>query len=183
MTRHSYTPGLREAFFASAIVLAVVTARGDQGAPPAPAKPKADVRLNAAEATAFAKAARQKADVEVPEGIELTLWASERLITDPIAIDVDPAGTAYVISSSRADLPLDIRGHSDWLPVVHTLKTTDALLQFYRKELAPSESARNGWITDYNKDGSHDIRDLGELKERIVRLQDSNGDGIADASR
>ena len=183
MTRHAYTPGLRWACFAAAILLAVVTARGDQGAQSAPAKPKGDVRLDAAEATAFAKAARQKADVEVPAGIELTLWASERLITDPIAIDVDPSGTAYVISSSRADLPLDIRGHSDWLPTVHTLKSTQALLEFYRRDLAPDQSARNTWITDYNKDGSRDIRDLSELKERVVRLQDTNGDGVADASR
>src|SRR5688500_17796175 len=139
MTRHAYTPGRRWACFACAIVLAVVTARGDQGAQSAPAKPKGDARLDAAEAVAFAKAARQKADVEVPDGIELTLWASERLITDPIAIDVDPAGTAYVISSSRADLPLDIRGHSDWLPTVHTLKSTQALLEFYRKDLAPDQ--------------------------------------------
>ena len=183
MTRYAFTPGLRWGSLASAIVLAVVTARGDQGAQPSTAKPTGDVRLKAAEAVAFAKAARQKAAVEVPEGLELTLWASERLITDPIAIDVDPAGTAYVISSSRADLPLDIRGHSDWLPTVHTLKTTQALLEFYRKDLAPDQSSRNKWITDYNKDGSHDIRDLTELKERVVRLQDTNGDGVADASR
>ena len=104
-------------------------------------------------------------------------------MTDPIAIDVDANGTAYVISSSRANLPLDIRGHADWLPVVHTLKTTEALLQFYQKDLAPSESARNTWIPDLNKDGSRDIRDLTELKERVVRLQDTNGDGVADTSR
>ena len=67
--------------------------------------------------------------------------------------------------------------------MVHTLKTTEALLQFYQKDLAPSESARNTWIPDLNKDGSRDIRDLTELKERVVRIQDTNGDGVADTSR
>ena len=147
------------------------------------AKPGPDVRLARAEAAAAAKEARASVDVELPKGLELTLWASERLITDPIAIDLDATGTAYVISSSRADLPLDIRGHSDWLPTVHTLKTTDALRAFYQKDLAPENSKRNAWIQDFNKDGSHDIRDLDELKERIHRLQDTDGDGIADVSR
>src|SRR4051812_23478042 len=167
----------------SALVLARVTARGQQPAPAAAARPPAQVRLTPAEAAAGARDARQKVNVEVPPGIELTLWASDRLISDPVAIDVDGNGVAYVISSSRANLPLDIRGHADWLPIVHTLKSTDALLQFYRKDLAPSESARNGWIADYNKDGSHDINDLVELRERVVRLQDTNADGIADTSR
>ena len=164
-------------------LLAGVAAIRGQATPPAAAKPAAQVKLTPAEADAFAKEARQKVNVEMPAGIELSLWASERLVTDPIAIDVDANGTAYVVSSSRANLPLDIRGHPDWLPVVHTLKTTQALLDFYKKDLAPSESARNTWIPDLNKDGSRDIRDLTELKERIVRLQDTNGDGVADTSR
>ena len=181
------SPQQRPAVYWCSLVLVIllggVAAIGDQAAPAGGSKPAAQVRLTPAEAATFAKEVRQKVNVEMPAGIELSLWASERLVTDPIAIDVDANGTAYVISSSRADLPLDIRGHADWLPVVHTLKTTEALLQFYQKDLAPSESARNTWIPDYNKDGSRDIRDLTELKERVVRLQDTNGDGLADTSR
>jgi putative heme-binding domain-containing protein len=179
-------PTQRPVLYWSSLVLVCalggVAALGGQ-AVPAAAKPAAPVRLTPAEATTFATETRQKVNVETAPGIELSLWASERLVTDPIAIDVDANGTAYVISSSRANLPLDIRGHADWLPVVHTLKTTEALLQFYQKDLAPSESARNTWIHDLNKDGSRDIRDLTELKERVLRLQDTNGDGVADTSR
>src|SRR6185503_14371797 len=120
-----------------------------------PARPAAQVRLTKSEAAAFARDARKGVDVEMPAGIELTLWASEKLISDPVAIEVDPEGTAYVISSSRADLPLDIRGHADWLPSVHTLTTNEALREFYRKDLATERSARNTWILDLNKDGSH----------------------------
>src|SRR5688572_19242755 len=156
---------------------------GDQALPAAGSKPAAQVRLPKADATAFAAAARKSVDVEMAAGVELKLWASEKLITDPIAIDVDPDGTAYVISSSRANLPLDIRGHADWLPIVHTLTSTEALREFYRKDLAPANSARNTWIPDLNKDGSRDERDLSEMKERIVRIQDTDGDGVADASR
>jgi putative heme-binding domain-containing protein len=168
---------------AGGLVLLASSMSGDQGAPPAGSKPAAQVRLAKTEAATLAAAVRKSVDVEMPAGVELTLWASERLITDPIAIDVDADGTAYVISSSRANLPLDIRGHADWLPIVHTLKSTEALRDFYRKDLAPENSARNTWIPDLNKDGSRDERDLSELKERIVRIQDTDGDGIADASR
>ena len=80
-------------------------------------------------------------------------------------------------------MPLDIRGHPTWVPLVHTLKTVADLLAFYKKELAPERSAQNDWIPDLNKDGSHDIRDLAELKERLYRVQDTNGDGIADTSK
>src|SRR5215207_1863495 len=180
------SPQQRPAAYWCSLVLVTLlgaAALGGQSAPAGGSKPHAQVRLTPVEAAAIAKDARQKVNVEVPAGIELRLWASERLITDPIAIDVDPAGTAYVISSSRANLPLDIRGHPDWLPVVHTLKTTEALLQFYQKDLAPSESARNTWIPDLNKYGSRDIRDLAELKERVIRLQDTNADGVADTAR
>jgi putative heme-binding domain-containing protein len=181
------SPQQRPAVYWCSLALVTIVggaaAIGGQAPPAAGSKPAAQVRLTPAEAATFAKEARQKVNVEMAPGIELSLWASERLVTDPIAIDVDPNGAAYVISSSRANLPLDIRGHADWLPVVHTLKTTEALLQFYQKDLAPSESARNTWIRDLNKDGSRDIRDLTELKERVVRLQDTNGDGVADTSR
>jgi quinoprotein glucose dehydrogenase len=166
-------------------MLMVPVMRGDQSPPgsTASSRPAAQVRLTKADAAAFAKEARARVNVEMPAGVELRLWASERLISDPVAIDVDPDGTAYVISSSRADLPLDIRGHADWLPTVHTLKTNEALREFYRKDLAPENSARNRWIPDLNKDGSRDGRDLTELKERIVRIQDTDGDGVADTSR
>ena len=68
----------------------------------------------------MAKDARQKVSVEIAPGLELTLWASERLLTDPVAIDLDERGTAYVTSTSRNNLPLDIRQHPDWYPIVHS---------------------------------------------------------------
>ncbi|MGH9309235.1 MAG: DUF7133 domain-containing protein, partial [Vicinamibacterales bacterium] len=135
------------------------------------------------EAARLARDARAKTSVGVPAGIEASIWAPEGLVTDPIAIDVDPRGNVYVTSSSRTNLPLDIRGHPDWVPLVHTLKTVDDLRNFYAKELAPGNSARNGWIPDLNKDGSRDIRDFTELEERIERVQDTDGDGLADTSR
>ena len=119
----------------------------------------------------------------MPPGLEVKVFAPDGLVADPVAIDLDEHGTLYVASSSRASLPLDIRGHPTWVPIAHALKTHEDLQKFYARELAPARSAENGWIEDLNKDGSHDGRDLTEMKERLVRIQDTDGDGVADLSQ
>ena len=127
--------------------------------------------------------ARKGVTVEMPQGLELKLWASDALIVDPVALEFDPTGTLYATSTSRNNMPLDIREHPTWVPTVHTLKTVADLREFYSKELAPERSAKNPWLPDLNQDGSHDLRDLAELKERLYRIQDTNGDGVADTSK
>jgi quinoprotein glucose dehydrogenase len=141
------------------------------------------VQLSAADAARLAAAARQEVKVEMPAGLELKLFAPDELVVDPVALEFDDKGTLYVSSTSRNNMPLDIRDHPTWVPTVHTLKTVADLREFYRKELAPERSAQNQWLPDLNQDGSHDLRDLAELKERVYRIQDTDGDGIADASR
>ena len=147
------------------------------------AAPSPPIRVTRAEAARLAKEIRGKVSVDMPPGLEASLWASERLVTDPIAIDLDARGNVYVTSSSRTNLPLDIRGHQDWMPIVHTLRSVDDLRAFYRKVMAPENSAKNAWIPDLNKDGVRDIRDLAQLKERVHRIQDTDGDGLADFSQ
>jgi putative membrane-bound dehydrogenase-like protein len=142
-----------------------------------------DVKLTPADAARRAADARKEVDVEMPPGLEIKLWASDDLIVDPVALDFDEQGTVYAVGTSRANMPLDIRGHPTWVPTVHTLKTVADLREFYRKELAPERSSQNQWLPDLNKDGSNDLRDLTELKERLYRIQDTDGDGIADTSK
>ena len=141
------------------------------------------VRLAPAEAASLAKAARQRVSVQLAEGLTLAAWAPDGLVVDPVALDLDGQGTLYATSTSRNNLPLDIRQHAAWIPAVHTLKTVEDLLAFYRRELAPERSAQNPWLPDRNGDGSRDWRDLTPLKERLYRIQDTDGDGIADFSR
>jgi putative membrane-bound dehydrogenase-like protein len=160
-----------------------LTMAGRQAQAPAAAPLPPPVRIEAAEAARLAKEIRGKVNVELPPGIELSLWAPDHFVNDPIAIDVDARGTVYATSSTRNNMPLDIRGHPDWVPIVHTLRSVEDLRAFYQKVMAPERSAANGWIQDLNKDGSRDIRDLTELKERIHRLQDTDGDGLADVSQ
>ncbi|BCS34853.2 glucose dehydrogenase [Luteitalea sp. TBR-22] len=162
-----------------------VMLRGAQApaTPRPPATPGAVVTLPAADAARVAAEARARVSVDVAEGVELSLWAPESLLVDPVAIDIDPDGTLYVTSTTRNNMPLDIRGHQDWMATVHTLRSTADLRAFYRKVMAPANSEKNGWIPDLNKDGSRDIRDMREMKERIYRIRDTDGDGRADQSR
>ena len=115
-------------------------------------------------------------------GLELKLWAPEQLVVDPVAIDLDERGTVYVTSSTRNNMPLDIRQHPTWFTPAHTLNTREDLLEFYRREMSPERSQQNSWIDDHNQDGSRDWRDLAAYKERVHRIQDTDGDGIADQS-
>ncbi|HTV02169.1 MAG TPA: HEAT repeat domain-containing protein [Luteitalea sp.] len=141
------------------------------------------VRLERDEAARLATDARGKVKVELADGLELSLWAPEKLLIDPVAIDLDAEGTMYVTSTTRNNMPLDIRQHQDWMATVHTLRTMADLRAFYKKVMAPANSEKNRWITDLNKDGSRDIRDLVEMKERLYRIRDTDGDGRADESR
>ncbi len=153
------------------------------GAQPAGAGSRAAVNLSQTEAARLARTERERVRVDLPPGLELSVWAPEKLIVDPVAIDIDPRGTLYVTSTARNNMPLDIRGHENWMSLVHTLRTVDDLRDFYRKEMAPERSDKNPWIPDLNNDGSRDIRDLSELKERVYRVEDTDRDGVADRSQ
>ena len=149
---------------------------------PAPPRPTL-VTLDKADAARLVEAGRAAVQVEMPAGVELKLWAPDGLIADPVALEVTPDGTVYVAGTQRNNLPLDIRGHTDWMTTAHTMKTVADLRRFYADVMAPANSAKNGWIPDANGDGSKDIRDLAEFKERVYRVQDTDGDGIADKSQ
>ena len=152
-------------------------------APLGPFPPPGEVtRLDAAAADKAAADAARTMRPELPAGVELSLWAPKALLVDPVAIDVAPDGTVYVSSTTRNNLPIDIRAHQDWMATVHTLRSVDDLRRFYAREMAPANSARNGWIGDLNGDGSRDLHDMAEMKERLFRLRDTDGDGRADES-
>ena len=150
----------RELFaFAALLMLFVAKPGGDQ-APATPPHPKV-VRLTPADAARAAKEERAKVTVDMPAGLELTLWAPEQLVVDPVAIDLDERGTVYVTSSTRNNMPLDIRQHPTWFTPAHTLKTREDLLDFYRREMSPERSEQEhvdrglqqGWLARLARSG------------------------------
>ena len=158
------------------VVVAVQTPRQP------PKKAGEVVRIDADEARKSAAEARQASSIQLASGLEVNVWATGQLVADSLAIDIDANGVAYVGSTPRGSQWLDTRQHPDWVPEVQRLKTTEDLRQFFRQKMATELSDKNTWITDFNKDGVRDFRDLMGVPERIFRIEDTNGDGIADKS-
>lgn len=137
------------------------------------------------------KAAEQAANienevpVELAEGFELSLWASEELIIDPVGLDVDNKGRLFVTNTTRSwSSEFDIRDHRDWMDEAMTWTTVEDRRDFLHRELAPERSDENeSWLPDRNEDGSHDWKDLTVQKEKVYRVDDQDGDGVADRSQ
>ena len=142
------------------------------------------VRFAPDSAARLAKSGRDSVSVEPAPGLQLSLWGPEGLVSDPIAIAFDEKGLMFVTSTARTGRDeIDIRGHPDWMIPSITFKDVEDKRAFYHRVLAPENTARNQWLKDWNGDGSRDWRDLTFHKERLYRLEDTNGDGIADFSQ
>ncbi len=140
--------------------------------------------LDPAQAALLAAEIEQRVKAEVDSGLTLKLWAVDSLVISPIAIDIDDLGRLFYTTTDRQkNSEFDIRGHRDWEIPSISMKTVEDRRNFLRSELAPENSARNTWLADLNGDGSHDWRDLTIQKEKVYRVEDVSGDGIADRSQ
>ncbi len=121
---------------------------------------------------------------ELAEGLTLSLWAIDSLVNDPIAIDIDNQGRVYYTRTARGlNSEFDIRAHQDWEIQSIQLQHVDDRKEFLRKTLSPENSSQNEWLEDLNEDGSHDWMDLTLEKEKIYRVEDASGDGLADRAQ
>jgi len=130
-----------------------------------------------------AKTARQSITPQIADGLELSLWASDSLAPDPIAMSIDNRGKVYLTRTNRQkNSEFDIRGHQDWMTSSISLQSVEDRRDFLRETFAPEKSEENEWLADLNGDGSHDWKDLAVEKEEVWMLEDSNNNGIADRS-
>jgi len=121
---------------------------------------------------------------ELADDLTLSLWGVDSLVISPIAIDIDDAGALYYTTTNRQkNSEFDIRGHQDWeIPSIQ-LQTIEEKRAFLHKVLSPENSKKNEWLKDVNGDGSHDWRDMTIEKDNVYKLEDRNGDGVADQSQ
>ncbi|NVJ86183.1 MAG: HEAT repeat domain-containing protein [Algoriphagus sp.] len=152
-------------------------------------KPKEPVdlhikKLAKEEILAQVEAAKSTVSPVIKEGLELSVWAVDSLVYDPISIHMTDDGDIYYSRTNRQkNSEFDIRGHQDWEIRSISLQTIEDKRKFLHEELSPERSEINSWLDDLNGDGSHDWRDMTVEKEEIYRLSDTDGDGFADESQ
>jgi quinoprotein glucose dehydrogenase len=128
----------------------------------------------------IAQAGHKKTTME----LTATEWASESLLGSPVAISIDHLGRAYITQTTRRkESELDIRSHTDWVTATLALESVQDRENFYRAQMSAARSEQNKrWLKDRNGDGISDFRDLGVLSEKILRIEDQSGKGVADHS-
>lgn len=130
-----------------------------------------------------AKDIREKTPARVANGLELTLWASDSLAPDPVAMSIDDWGRVYLTRTNRQkSSEFDIRGHRDWMTESISFANVEDRRAFLHKTFATEKSKENEWLKDLNEDGVHDWHDLAVQKEEVWRLEDTNKDGFADVA-
>ncbi|MEY4902555.1 MAG: hypothetical protein RLZZ292_370 [Bacteroidota bacterium] len=147
------------------------------------AKKTTIIRETPAEAAKNAKTIQAKTSLKIAKGLQLSLWASDTLAPDPVAISVDTKGRVYLTRTNRQkNSEFDIRGHRDWMTPSISLQSVEERRDFLHKTFAPERSKENEWLKDLNYDDIHDWHDLTIEKDEIWRLEDTNKDGLADIS-
>lgn len=120
-----------------------------------------------------------------PKGLKFTKWTPGFEVPDPVALSFDPEGRAYVTQTRRRKAnDLDIRDNTDWIPDDLSFESAEDKEAFYRARFNVENSAANAKrVEDFTGDGIHDVRDLTFLSERIHRISDTDGDGVADTTQ
>lgn len=141
-------------------------------------------QLTKEEIKSGAETIEKNTSLQLAEGLSAKIWATDSLVPDPIALQIDDSGKAYVTRTVRQkNSEFDIRGFEHWKIPSIALESPEDRRKFLKEVFAPGLSAKNEWLPDLNKDGSHDWKDLAIQKEEIHIIEDTDKDGMADKAQ
>lgn len=100
------------------------------------------------------------------QGLTVSVFASEPLLANGVAFAPDEQGRWYIAESYRQERGIeDNRGHMNWLNDDIAARSIEDRLAMMRKFYPDAEKFKEKFET---------------FEERITRVEDSNGDGVAD---
>ncbi|MEO0338671.1 MAG: HEAT repeat domain-containing protein [Bacteroidota bacterium] len=146
--------------------------------------PQKSLQIEPEKAADLAQKIRAEVAAAIDDGLELSLWASDTLVNDPIAISIDPNGRIFYTKASRqGNSEFDIRGHRNWMTASISFETVEDRRAFLRETFSADSEESVRHLKDLNGDGVRDWRDLTVEKEQVWFVEDGSGDGIADRAQ
>ena len=147
------------------------------------AEPLLTITQDSASARKMAKDILSQSAIKLADGLQISVWATDSLAPDPVAMDIDVNDYIYLTRTNRQkNSEFDIRGYPHWMIESIALQTPEERRAFLHKTFAPEKSEENKWLADLNQDSIHDWRDLAVEKEEVWRLEDKDKDGLAETS-
>ncbi|OYV04406.1 MAG: heme-binding protein, partial [Verrucomicrobiales bacterium VVV1] len=114
-------------------------------------------------------------------GLVRSLFAKEPMFINPVAVSVDVDGSVYVTETTRRKTQdLDIREVTWWIPDDLSHTSVQEKSEFFKTNVTSERFKKHGSLKDFNKDGKIDWKDLTLTSEKIHKLVDADGDGVAD---
>ena len=116
-------------------------------------------------------------------GLVRSLVAREPMFMNPVSVAVDTDGAIYVTETTRRkQADLDIREVMEWVTEDLSHSSVEEKRDFFRKNVTAERFAKHPSLKDHDQSGTIDWKDLTIHSEKIHKLTDTNGDGVADRS-
>ncbi|TDI67212.1 MAG: c-type cytochrome [Bacteroidetes bacterium] len=146
--------------------------------------PSRSIEISSGYAQNIANHIRNEVSLDIANDFELSLWAADTLVNDPIAISIDDHGRVFYTSAIRqTNSEFDIRSHKNWMTASISFETVEDRRAFLRETFSETNEEGRKFLKDLNQDGQLDWKDLTAEKEQVWFVEDVSGDGLADRAQ
>lgn len=136
------------------------------------------------EAEQFENKLRDELSINTEDDLEISLWASEKLLGDPVGIKFDNEGRAWIATTTRRRTSIPNAGDvSHWTKDNLSWRSVEEMSEFLRRNVVPERSEENSWLRDFNDDGVIDWQDMTVERDSIFMLEDLTQNGYANQAR